>query len=282
LRFDTARGTVVDQDKIEYGISAEKKNGLIYVPVNLVCRFFGINYETIPADPAPVVRFYVGVYINQKTFLSLNKSDMEKYYDAYVGKDSSPGASSTSPTEPAHKIVTLFLSFNGLSSADFKKVLDKFDQYRYKCCFFVSADEIASNAELLRRAAGTGYTIGLWLKDGTPDEYEKASSLLFEATKLRSILVSAGGEAAKTAEATAGSEGLVFWEPTKSYNDSDKVTKGTVTGLLNALDSSRVSINMACTDGNVSLLSFLLDYLAQNNYIVKRITETTAPTYSIS
>lgn len=282
LTFDTEQATVIDQNNNQYNIPAIKRSGLIYVPVDEVCSFFGLSYVVIQSNPALVVRFLVGQnYFDNAKFISINKSIMQTYYDAYIGDSTQPSASPTAPTSQTFEDVTVFLSFYNLTPKNFEALLNTLDYYPFKCCFFVAADEIASNADLLRRAAGSGHTIGIWLKDGTYDEYQKASSLLFEAAKIRTVLISAGGDAAKAAEAAAESKGLVFWKPSKSYAGSEKLTVANLTGQLSALDSGRISVNISCTNKMASLTGALFGYLSEKKYVVRRLTEMTAPTYSI-
>lgn len=282
LTFDTEKATVTDQNNKQYKIPAIKRNGRIYVPLDEVCSFFGLNYDVIQTDPAPVVRFLAGnAYVDKNQFLSLNMTKMQTFYDAYIGDSTQPSASPTTPTSQTFENVTVFLSFYNLTPKNFEVLLNTLDYYPFKCCFFVAADEIASNADLLRRAAGCGHTVGIWLKDGTYGEYQKASSLLFEAAKIRTVLVSAGGDAAKVAEAAAESKGLVFWKPSKSYAGSEKLTVANLTGQLSALDSGRISVNISCTNKMASLTGALFGYLSEKKYVVRRLTEMTAPTYSI-
>jgi hypothetical protein len=156
-------------------------------------------------------------------------------------------------------------------------VLSDLDTYQFKSCFFVSADEIRENADLLRRAAGRGHMIGIWLDTGTLDEYRNASSLLFEAAKVKTILVSADGSAVKTAEDMATKAGLIFWKPTKTYDAASKISYAGITGKLTVLSGNRESIGISCTDKAVSVIDSFLYYLADKKYNVKRINEKTPP-----
>lgn len=282
LIFDTELATVVDQNKNQYNIPALKKNGRIYVPVDEVCELFGLTYQVISGNPAPVVRFYKSsIYSNENNFITLNKTKMQTYYDDYVGKGAEPSAAPVSPAVQTFEHVTVFLSFYDLAPNNFEAILNALDMYRYKCTFFVSSDEIAADADLLRRAAGAGHTIGIWLEEGTYDEYQDASALLFEAAKIPSVIICAGGNVRKTAEETAKEEGLVFWRPIQTYNGTEKITIGKLTGKLRDIDSSRISMNLSCTDKMGALAGSLCGYLSEKKYVVRRITETTAPTYSI-
>ena len=277
LLYDTALGIVSDQEDNRNYITANVQNGLIYVPVDEVCTYFGLSYDVIQSELAPVVRFYnTQQYLDQNTFLRLNMPLMQQLYDAYTQPETSPEAEA----EVTFENVTVYLSFYELSSENFEQVLDLLEQYSCKACFFVSAEEIAADAALLRRAAGAGHTIGLWLTEGTGEEYEKSYCQLFEAAKIYSILVSAPDDVMDTARETAEAKGLVFWRPTKSY-DSDTDSGYSLSSRLSDIESSRIGLNIPCTDEFVSQIGYLLGYLSDRQYTVNRITETTTPTYHL-
>ena len=285
LVFDLIRSTVFDQDNNQHWITAQKIGGLIYVPVDMVCVFFGVDYKVIDVRPAPIIRFYKGPVYNEPTFVSINRIKMNTYYDAYTGApavSASPGTPPASPSPPpTYESITVFLSYCRLTPESFEAILNTLETYRLRCCFFVSAGEIARNADLLRRAAGAGHTLGIWLENGTLEEYKGASALLFEAVKLRTILIAADGDAAAQAAATANAKGLVFWSATKSFDTSSKLTLADVTGSLSVLSGSRESISFACTEQTAGLSGQLLTYLAEKKYTLRRITERTVPTYTV-
>ena len=280
LDFDVAQSTVFDQDgNQKYLYSARAYNGTIYIPVKLICEFFGFTYNIIQADPAPIVRVKTSSNsINDLTFptMEITKSQMQLYYDAYTGKPN-PSASPTSSadTEQTYQNVTIYLSFFDLSGGKLDNILDTLISTNYKCCFFVTKDEIAGNADLLRRAAGAGHMIGIWLKNGTYSEYQEASSLLFEAAKLKTVIVTAG-DAVKAAADMAKAEDLVFWRSTRSYNAAAKFSLSGLTDSL-ATVSGRESIAFACSGKTTNVLRSFTAYLQQYKYSVRRITETSIP-----
>jgi hypothetical protein len=174
--------------------------------------------------------------------------------------------------------VTVYLSFYKLSGDTFAEVLDQLKGAGYRCSFFISADEIPENADLLRRAAGEGHTIGIWLKTGQYDEYLKAAGLLYEAAKLRTLLIAA--DTAGTAEATADAHGLIYWRFTRRYDEAPSLSS--VTSKLSVLDGSRDSISFACSNAALRTIGSLLLYLKDKEYDVRRIIETSMPPKSIS
>lgn len=283
LTFDFVKATVFDQDGTQSYIPAQKQNGLIYVPVEAVCRFFGLQYQYLSGGLAPVVRFTKDSFnINGPTFVGLNRKKMQDYYNAYTGStDASLSSPAPSPEDPTYENVTVFLSFCGLAPVNFSAVLDALDIYGYKCCFFVSADDIAASADLIRRAAGSGHTIGIWLNQGTFDEYERASALLFEAAKLRTVIVSAYDDVQQEALSMADTKGLVLWSPSSTYDELSKFTVAGVTGNLSVQSGSRESLNIACTDTAASLMRSILAYMSEKKYTVQCLSERTLPTYFI-
>lgn len=284
LTFDVAQATVYDQDGNQhYLYSAKTHNGIIYIPVELICQFFGFTYAVIQADPAPIVRVRTpSNNINDLTYPGLDSTQkkLQALYAAYTGKPN-PSASPTSSAGigPTYQNVTVYLSFFDLGGGKLSDILDALS-LRYKGCFFVTKDEIAGNADLLRRAAGDGHMIGIWLKDGTYDEYQEASALLFEAAKLKTVIVTAGGASAGAAEAMAGDEGLVFWRSTRSYDAAAKFTVSSLTGSLSTV-SGRESIAFACSAKTSVVLRSFLSYLTQYEYNVRRITETSVPIQTV-
>ncbi len=284
LKFDVARGTVFNQnDEQYYRYNAKLYNGIIYVPVQLVCDFFGFTHSVIDTEPADIVRVRTSASnIDDARFTTITsiKDELQSKYDAYTGN---PGASA-SPTSsadvgPTYQNVTVFLNFFDISSGKLSSILDTLDTTAYNVCIFVAKDEIEANATLLRRAAGRGHMIGIWLKDGTYAEYMDASALLFEAAKVKTVIVTAGGDNTKAAIAMADAAQLVFWLSTSSYDAEAKFSVAGLTGSLGVV-SGRQSIAFACSEKTSFVLRSFLLYLNQQKYNVRPVNETTTPIIS--
>jgi hypothetical protein len=200
-----------------------------------------------------------------------------------MGISPSPDASPSPSVTPSEKPeisddITIFISFYDLSAGYLETVLDKLDSAKLKCSFFVTAADIAANPDLIRRIDCTGHTIGLYLTEGTFEEYELASSLLFEAAKLKTVLVSSGQKTAQTAGEMAGINGLVYWTQTRNYNaETDRLSASDVTSKLSTVHGSRESISFDCSESTSDIIRSVLSYMKDKKYSIQRITETSVP-----
>jgi hypothetical protein len=287
LVFNVSRSTVYDQSGQQYFFSARALNGTVYLPAQKVCDFFGLTLSVIETDLAPIVRVKTSAAIlNDRTFpfYSRTKTDMQTYYNDYTGVAPSPEPTpdvSPTPTEPgveSYAQVTVYLSFHKFADGMLEKLLNTADDYGYKCSIFVAADEIKDNADVLRRAAGEGHTIGIWLKDGTYDEYRETARLLYEAAKVRTILIASPTGTAGAAKATAKENGLLYWSSTRRYDETKTPSLSALTSKL--VDTSRRSESFcfASTSASLHVVDALLEYLSVHSYTVRKITETTVPT----
>jgi hypothetical protein len=292
LFFDAESGLTYDEHFEQLYFSAIPLNGTIYLPAKRVCDYFELDLTVIQHEPAPIIRVKSAAAIFNDPSLpnyQSNKLLLKKYYNDYIGADTGAGATPSpatpaAPTTPAketYERVTIYLSFYNLSGGMLDSVLNLAADYGYRCCFFVAADEIAGNADALRRAAGEGHSVGIWLKTGAYSEYHEAAGLLYEAAKQRTLLVSSPEGVRADAKNTAGEHGLVYWHPTRQYDAPKTPLPSSVTSRLSVLGGSRESLQFACTEGSLHTIGYLMDYLTEKQYTVRRITETTAPTIAI-
>ena len=280
LKFDVSSATIYDQDNVQYNYSAKTVNGTVYLPAEFVCSFFGLTLTIIQAEPASVVRIKsASAVYNDATFVGINKDEIQSSYYSYFGIESSgdPDSSSSAPSDTdtqTYEQVTVYLTFSELNAGQLDLLLDILDTSDFKCGIFVAADEIADNAELLRRAVGSGHMIGLRLETGTYDEYRKASDLLFEAVKIRTLFVSAGGDVIQESTATAESKGLIFWNTASSWDETEELVLTDITIEIGTLQRGTENLSFTCSEAVLTVTPALLSYLSEKKFDVRRITET--------
>ena len=303
--FYTASGVVEDQNgNILSWSPARRVGNRYYVPLQQVCDFFGLTYEIfdigrdiIPQEQMRVIRIKAEGYIglNVATFIGIHRDALKASYDEYYAPSTaSPGASppsppATSPGEttpppteeppPKYNDVTIYHSFYNISDGGVKAILELLDAGAApdsRACFFVSADDIRENIGLIRSISSSGHAIGIWLEKGTYDEYVETSALLFEAAKIKTVLVSADSKAEAQFEKSDKHE-VIFWRISRSLAYDDTFSVDTVTDMLPQDSGARRNLMASCSEFTALMLSGILSYLRENEYSVMRITETVAP-----
>ena len=296
--FYTARGITVDQDdNVLSWPSARKIGNKFYVPLRQVCEYFGLTYEiydisreVIPQEQMRVIRIRSVEGFNKNTFLGLNGNAFRKAYNEYYAPAPSTPPATESPGEasplppvveppPTYSDVTIYLSFYDVAAGGAGRLLDLLATNAAsggQACFFVSADDIKNNPGLIRRISGGGYTIGIWLKEGTVKEYLETSSLLFEAAKIKTIIIAAD-EMTEDEKASAEAYGLIIWESSHCLVYNDTLSVANVTDMIPTEGGARQNLMSACSEDAALMLSGILLYLHVNEYNIAKITETVAP-----
>ena len=296
--FFTATGVTLDQDGAALQWPAARRiGGRFYVPAEQVCDFFGLTYEIIdisrdiiPQEQMRVIRITSGGGLNGKTFVGMNSNAIrDAYNDYYAPPPPPPSQPTTTPNvtspqpsveelPPVYSDVTIHLSFYDVSAGGTDVLLEQleaYDSYGYQFCFFVTAGNIANDPGLIRRISGSGHMIGIWLEKGTLDEYYEASALLFEAAKLKTVLISANDDV--KAVPAAGHGGLVFWGTSRSLEYSDTLSLEEVTEMIPRESGARQNLISSCSENAVLMLSGIFSYLREFEYTVASITETVEP-----
>ena len=298
--FYTSSGVTQDNYQNTLGWPAARRIGSrFYVPLVQVCDFFALTWEIfeidrsiIPQEQMRLIWIQSEAGVPGQTFIGLNRNAIRNAYNSYHAPPSpppspqptAPGVDDTPPPPeeepPDYSDITLLISFNDISAggADMLfKLLDTVAEFDYKFCFFVSVDDICEDPGVIRRIAGSGHTIGIWLESGSYEEYAEISALLFEAAKVKTIVVSAA-EASGSAIATADRHGLIFWGATQSLVYDDTLSVEEVIDMIPKESGARQNIMSSCSENAALMLSGILSYLRENEFMVVGITETIEPT----
>ena len=261
-----------------------------YVPLRQVSNYFGLTYEILDVgsdiisdQQMQIIRIITDTMFahSSRRFLENNRDSLRDAYSAFF--DRFPG--DTPPTgpgvagQPNFSDVTLYISFKNLNGDSLPMVLDTFDSPEadgYRAAFFISADEAARHSDLIRRITGSGHTVGVWLEEGTAEEFLEASSLIFEASKIKTLFISAD-EAAEVSMETALTHGLIFWNASQQFEVSMYDTGGALTDIFPTVGGERQNIMFSCSEETALLLPGIISFLRSNEYSVAKITETVKP-----
>jgi len=248
--FRVDRGVTEDQDgNILDWPTARKSGNKFYVPLRQVCGYFGINYEIIeiPPEVIPNEQLYIirvlrtsDAFFNSNTFLGYNSQALRRAYSAYyspptptdtiqlpgVTDTDMPPVSPTAEPSPTYSDVIIYLSYYKLSAGNVERILQLADAVQgYPACFFINIPDIMENPALIRKIHGSGAAIGIWLEKGTFEEYLEASELLFEAAKIKTVLVSAGRTLESIDDFEDG-DGLALGDMIDLESDNDGFNEG--------------------------------------------------------
>ena len=292
------RGTTEDNHGIILGWPPSRRIGsAVYVPLHQVSAYFDLTYtlievggDIIPDVQIWVVRVMSDTALSSRDFVVQHGNAMRAAYNEYFALQPSPPPTAPPgvetpaqppeevPPPPSYSDVTVYLSFYDISAGGAGQILDLFDAWAafgYSSCFFLSANDIADNPALIRRIYGSGHTVGIWLDDGSFDEYLEASALLFEAAKTRTVLVSSDEEAAGSAIEAAHAHGLIYWGASRSYGGSFTVSE--VTAALPTESGQGWKLRFSCSEDTAAALPGVLSFLRTFDYSAVRITETVVP-----
>lgn len=272
--FELESGLTYDNNDNYYDTSAIQRNGQVYVPVGFVCSQFGLSYSIIEGSGyGDVCRIKDGSYIlTDSQFLTAAESYMRILYNSYSGSaGDGPGGV---PGEEMGGGDLVYLSFQGLPSA---ALIDTLLNYGVNAGFFLTAEDVRSSPETVRRLAGEGFSLGLLSSGDLEGEYEEFSALLFEAAMVKTLLVSSAPEYADACRSEAAEAGLVYW----GY-DIDGVQGGAGISYASMITAyiefhpERADVRIQCGERTDSCLASVLQYLQENAFTVRAPNEVEA------
>jgi len=297
LDFYTKPGETrtLDQDGNTLNWPAARRVGRrFYVPLRQVCAYFDLTFnileisrDIIPQQQMILIRIVTNANFNDPTFIGLNRNALRNAYNDYFTTtapppDTTPPPGETPPPEeeepppPVYTDVSILLSFFDISAGSIEPILDLLDNevaFGYRSCFFVSADDIMGDQGLIRRIYGSGHSIGIRLTEGTYEEYTETSAMLFEASKIRTILVSIDGEVSDRT-AGAGMDGLIYWGSSLEPGFYDDLPASDINAMIPTTSGERYSLMFPCSEDAALVLPGVISFLRQYEYTIEKITET--------
>ncbi len=144
--------------------------------------------------------------------------------------------------------------------------------------FFLRAEDIRTSPETVRRLVAEGFSVGALLGGEPLAEYEEFSSLLFEAARVKTLLVSAeSAEYEEDVGGMAATAGLVYWD-----YDVDGVQGGAGISYASMVTAyiefrpERADVRIQCGERTDSCIASVLLFLQENSYTVRAPNEVEA------
>ena len=292
LVFDLVTGACWDDisgEVFDYA-RAIVRNGRPYVPLQMVCDFFGLSCSYINLPQGDMVRIKSSdVGLNDAEFVDaagdlINRRLRE--YSQSLTPDPTPAVPSDPPQtnlgdgpeeETSAGSVSTYLAFACESGAGIGEILDTLDGRDVYALFLLTPQVIAEEGDLVRRILGTGHSLGI-LAQGTGLEQTRA--LLEEGNQLLEALVRTRTTVACVPEGQQTAlerEGWICWEETLALAPSDTVGANTfASNTLRRLEGRTRStyLTMEGGENTARVLSSLLRQLENNSFVVTIPAET--------
>ena len=281
LFFDMKNNTVYDDRDNSYSYRAVMRNGSVYVPATLVCNFFGgmaCSYIS-GGKYGDVLRIKDGSFaLTDTQFMLAADLPMQTRYEAYMAaqkpEEATPAPTPTASPEqtPGRDAAPLYLSFTGLPDST---ILSALRLENAEACFFLTAEQVRSDPELVRRLDGEGFKLGVLCSDDALADYEETSELIFEAAHTKTLLVTALGDDAQHCARAAEENGLVFWSYDIDGMSTDAVAVYSA-NIISALENrtSASSLFLSCDEITASFISPMLRAMEEMKLDVRAARET--------
>ncbi|HJB76487.1 polysaccharide deacetylase family protein [uncultured Oscillibacter sp.] len=211
LVFDLNKDYAIDNEGNMYFQKPIQRGGVIFLPISLIARCFGLLYSTVEVDRGYLVWVRnPDMDMEERYFADAARSRMDYEYSQYL-RNQGAAAEETVPEQSEPSVVTgqrIYLSMEAAESAAVSSLLDTLDRYDAQAAFYCTAGFLEEAGDLLRRMSAAGQAIGL-IADAADDrpvteQLEAGNRLLSQAASVKTRLAwirNATAEAVAEAEA---------------------------------------------------------------------------------
>lgn len=284
LVFDlTSRICRDDMTGTTYSSWAVMRSGKPYLPLNMVCSFFGLeySYNHLPSiSQGYLVRIKsADAVLDDALFIErardLINNRLREYTQSLSAAESTDPIAAARPSTPPEvdgSDTATYLAFRCENGDGLSAILDALDQNRQYAVFFLTPQMIEAEGDLVRRMLGTGHSVGVWAGDGEEGQLERGNLALEAAAHTRTTLAYAPEGQRDSLEQA----GWVCWAETLLLEPGDSVGGTSFAGsVLNRLGNRRtVYLTLEGSGNTARVLPTLLRQLRTNNYMVAIPIET--------
>lgn len=294
LVFDLSNGTCWDDmTGTTYSSRAIVRNGRPFLSLNMVCSFFGLeySYSQLPyISQGYLVRIKSAGAVNDDSgFIDAARNVINNRFRDYTQSlspadttnSARPGAGGVNPgsgtTPPSTALepdkTATYLAFRCENAEGLAGILSALDSGGERAVFFLTPQLLEDEGDLVRRALGTGHSVGILTSGEAEGQLDRGARALEAAAHTRTTLayVSDGQRAALE------EEGWVCWRETALLRpdgsaNSNTYASNAVRGLGNR--ESTVYLTLEGGEDTAQVLPALLRNLSRDGYIVSIPLET--------
>ena len=294
LVFDLNAGTCTESSSGEdMDMKAVVRNGRVFVPLAGVCRYFGLNYSYTPTNYGTLIRITNGQeWLNTSMFVDSAATIMRSRYNEYmklINASSSPKPSSSSgggsttqpsssPGETDQRELTVALAFQ-CTGGGAEQILDALEDAGVKALLLFRPEDLAGSEEAIRRAVGSGHTVGLSVPGASGAQAlaaaEEGSQWLADYLRLSTHILYLEEESDGTA-AAAAQAGWACWSGDIDARDDGRSQSTQRSALLWELENRRGLARVLLDDSSTvaAMLPQALSRMKSEGYSFRLTVET--------
>lgn len=262
LRFDIAGQVVYDKEYNMYSGYAIERGGVVFFPLELVCRYFRLSWSYNETDTAPLIRVKSdSVILSDVDFINAAATLMRGRYDDYERAsaarppvDPNPPASADPPIQAAEG-QKVYLIFDGKDAWEILPVLGE-----AQGTFLLTVEQM-TDGDLLRALTAGGHAPVLRLQGAAPEERAE------ELRQGREALWQAACSWLELAWYDGGEEPLLAEEGFRQVRAAIDASGETASGLLRSVGRHREDVAVYWgTEGRTGTLEETLEALGEARY----------------
>lgn len=291
LVFDLNAGTCRNELTGEtYSARAITRNNRPYLPLGVVCDFFGLSYSYNAISQGYLVRIKSSaVVLSDAKFIDaagdfINRRLREYYQSLSPSTDTGSSGTTTPPTstpdeddEPASTTsLRVYLAFRCEDGESVGDILDALSDRAF-ALFLLTPGVMEENPDLVRRILGTGHSVGILAQGDTLAQtralLEQGAALLERISHLQATIACVPSSQRSTLE----NEGWVCWQESLSMTPSDTVGASSfASSVLRRLEgrSYRTYLTLPGDANTARVFPTLLRQLEDSDFILSVPMET--------
>ena len=196
LRFDLVHQKVYDKEGNSYQGRAIERRGVVFVPLDLVCRFFGLTWTYSETSMVPLIRVKSGsALLDDRSFIDAANQQLTSRYEAYKKLVGQQGIGDDDPPVYAAEGQKVCLVIESVSETDTLAAVELLGDVQ--ATFLLTAEQMAKG-DLVRCLVAKGHAIALKAEGESVEEVtaelERGRDLLLQGAYVWLNLVRYEGE----------------------------------------------------------------------------------------
>ncbi|MBQ9647255.1 MAG: hypothetical protein IJV43_02700 [Oscillospiraceae bacterium] len=197
ITFDLVAGTIGTNGSQTYSGSALTRGDAVFLPLDVICRFFGLEYSYTRIAYGYLVRIKSdSVVLSDATFIDAASSPMAQRYSRYERAQQPPAGESSAPAQntPAQNNTqrTVYFAVESTDVSRTEQLLAYLPSGR--ATFVFTPQSLEGADELLRRLASGGGAVALRIDasagaDAALAQIEAGNRILWRAASVKTRLV---------------------------------------------------------------------------------------------